>query len=53
MLKGRIKGIHEAAVILGREGGKARAKNLTAEKRKKIAINAAKVRWSKKKNIST
>lgn len=40
-----------AAVALGRlgglKGGKARAKNLTASKRKAIAKKAAKARWSK------
>ena len=40
-----------AAVALGRlgglKGGKARAKKLSAEKRKEIAKKAAKVRWSK------
>ena len=41
-----------AAVALGRlgglKGGKARAKNLPASKRKAIAKKAAKARWSKK-----
>jgi hypothetical protein len=40
-----------AAVALGRlgglKGGKARARNLTASKRKAIAKKAAKARWSK------
>ncbi|MDA8172139.1 MAG: hypothetical protein M0Z48_09985 [Nitrospiraceae bacterium] len=31
----------------GLKGGKARAKKLSAEKRKAIAINAAQVRWTK------
>lgn len=39
------------AVALGRlgglKGGKARADNLTPERRKEIASNAAKKRWSK------
>ena len=30
------------------KGGKARAKNLSAKKRKSIAENAAKARWTKK-----
>jgi hypothetical protein len=42
-----------AAVALGRlgglKGGKARAKKLSAEKRKDIARKAAEARWSKKK----
>jgi hypothetical protein len=42
-------GKNPAAVILGRlgglKGGKARALKLSAEKRKKIAKKAAKVRW--------
>lgn len=41
-----------AAVALGRlgglKGGKARAKKLSAKKRKEIAKKAAKARWSKK-----
>ena len=37
-----------AAVSLGRKGGKARAKNLSPEKRSDIAKQAAKKRWSDK-----
>lgn len=37
-----------AAVELGSKGGKARAKNLSASKRKAIAKKAAKARWEKK-----
>ena len=41
-----------AAVALGRlgglKGGRARAEKLSARKRKKIASDAAKARWSKK-----
>ena len=41
-----------AAVALGRlggqKGGKARAEKLTAERRKQIAIDAAKKRWGAK-----
>lgn len=44
-------GKNPAAVALGRlgglKGGKARAKALTAKKRKEIATKAAKKRWSK------
>jgi hypothetical protein len=40
-----------AAVALGRlgglKGGKARAKKLSASDRKRIAVRAAKIRWSK------
>ncbi len=43
-----------AAVLLGRlgglKGGRARAQKLTAERRKEIAMNAAKARWEKEKN---
>ncbi|MEQ1611637.1 MAG: RNA-binding protein [Hyphomicrobiaceae bacterium] len=35
-----------AAVSLGRRGGKARASSLSALKRKEIATQAAKKRWS-------
>lgn len=42
-----------AAVALGKlgasKGGKARAQNLSAEKRKKIAKAAAESRWNKRK----
>ena len=34
-----------AAVALGRMGGKARAKGMTAKRRKEIAEKAAKARW--------
>jgi hypothetical protein len=47
------EGKNPAAVALGRlgglKGGKARAKKLSAARRKEIAVNAAKKRWSKKK----
>jgi hypothetical protein len=33
---------------MGKEGGKTRAKQLTAEQRKEIAKQAAKARWAKK-----
>ena len=43
------EGKNPAAVLLGRlgglKGGKARAVKLSAEKRKNIAIKAAKARW--------
>lgn len=35
------------AAALGRKGGKARAKSLSAEKRREIAEKAAKTRWRK------
>lgn len=48
-----IKEKNPAAVALGRlgglKGGKARAKKLSAKKRKKIAEKAAQARWSSKK----
>ncbi len=48
----KYKGKNPAAVELGRlgglQGGKARAKKLTAAKRKEIAKKAAKARWKKK-----
>ena len=42
---------HPLLVKLGRQGGKKRAKNLSAEARKEIARKAARARWgtSKKK----
>ncbi len=46
------KGKNPAAVALGKlgglKGGKARAKSLTAKRRKEIAKKAAKSRWGKK-----
>jgi hypothetical protein len=36
-----------AAILLGRRGGKATAKKLSAEERKQSASNAAKARWAK------
>jgi hypothetical protein len=36
-----------AAVALGKKGGEARAKNLSAKKRKEIAARAAKSRWQR------
>lgn len=45
-------GKNPAAVALGKlgglKGGKARAEKLTLERRKEIALNAAKKRWEKK-----
>jgi hypothetical protein len=40
-------GKNAAAVALGRMGGKARAKGLSAKKRLEIAKKAAATRWSK------
>lgn len=49
--KATQKGKNPAAVLLGRlgglKGGKARAKKLSAEKRKEIAKRAANARWQK------
>ena len=39
---------NQAAVELGRKGGKARAKNLSAKERSEIAKKAAEKRWKKK-----
>ncbi len=41
------EGKNAAAVELGRLGGNARTKSLSAKKRKSIAKKAAKKRWSK------
>lgn len=37
--------IQEIAKLLGQRGGQARAKNLTASRRKEIASNASRKRW--------
>lgn len=51
--KNDLPGKNPAAVALGRlgglKGGKARAKNLSAKRRKEIAQTAAKSRWRAKK----
>ena len=39
------EGKNAAAVALGRMGGKARAKGMSAKKRREIAKRAAKARW--------
>lgn len=39
-------GKNAAAVALGRKGGKARAKGMSAKRRKEIAKNAAAKRWA-------
>jgi hypothetical protein len=41
-------GKNAAAVALGRMGGKARAKGMTAKRRKEIARKAAESRWTKR-----
>lgn len=41
-------GKNQAAVELGRKGGRARAKKLTTERRREIARKAAAMRWKKK-----
>ena len=43
-----VSGKNAAAVELGRMGGKARAKGLTAKRRKDIAKKAAAKRWEDK-----
>jgi hypothetical protein len=52
---GSSLGKNPAAVALGRQGGlkggKARAKKLTAERRKTIAQQAAQARWAKEKGV--
>jgi hypothetical protein len=40
-------GKNAAAVALGRMGGKARAKGMSAKRRKEIARKAAESRWTK------
>ena len=54
--KAIAEGKDPLAVLLGQrgglKGGKARAEKLSAEERKKIAINAAQIRWSKSKGKS-
>jgi len=52
-----IREKNPAAVALGRlgglKGGKARARKLSAERKKAIAQKAAKIRWAKNKETSS
>ena len=41
--------VSEAAAVLAKLGGRARADSLTAERRKEIAEKAARTRWGKAK----
>jgi hypothetical protein len=41
------KEIREYFAKFGKQGGKARAKNMSPERRKEIAAKAAKARWAK------
>ena len=43
-------GKDRAAVELGRKGGQARSKNLSAKKRRDIALKAARARWKKRRS---
>jgi hypothetical protein len=43
-------GKNAAAVALGRMGGKARAKGMSAKRRREIAQDAATTRWEKRKS---
>jgi hypothetical protein len=43
-------GKNAAAVALGRMGGKARAKGMSAKRRREIARDAATTRWEKRKS---
>jgi len=47
-----MKRKNPAAVTLGRKGGRARLKTMTAEERTRIASQAAKARWNKEKGKS-
>jgi len=47
--KDALKAMREAGRIFGREGGKARAKNLSPEQRSEIARRAVQARWAKAK----
>jgi hypothetical protein len=47
--QGNIVTKNPAAVALGKMGGEATAKKLTAEERKKSASKAAQARWKKAK----
>ncbi len=56
MAKPTVKMISKVMAELGRrggpKGGAARAKTLTAERRKQIAKKAARARWSKRKGVA-
>lgn len=48
----RAMGKNPAAVALGRKGGQATAKKLTADQRKEAAKKAADARWAKLKEVA-
>lgn len=45
------QGKDPSAAALGRKGGQARSKAISAEKRAEIAKRAAKARWNRKKSV--
>jgi hypothetical protein len=47
MAKKKDNAVSEAAAAMGRKGGPARAKNLSAKRRKEIAQAGAAARWGK------
>jgi hypothetical protein len=47
-----MKRKNPAAVALGRKGGRARMKKMTAEERTNLGRQAAKARWTKKEGKS-
>jgi hypothetical protein len=47
------RGVDPAASAMGRKGGKARAANMSAEERLRIAKNAASLRWAAKSGDGT
>jgi hypothetical protein len=49
-MNGSVNGKNKAAVELGRRGGYARAKRLSAERRREIARRAARARWGHQNN---
>jgi hypothetical protein len=51
MAKKQDSAMTEAAKAMGSRGGKARAKSLTAKRRKEIASEAAKKRWADKDKV--
>ena len=51
-IQSHMKRKNPAAVALGRKGGRARMKKMTAEDRTKLARQAASARWDKEKGKS-
>jgi hypothetical protein len=48
-----VQSVREYLAKIGKKGGKARLKKMTAEQRKAVARKAAQARWAKAKDSKT